>query len=72
MLTTISTKVPVNLRRQIDEIATIEKRSISKVVHLAIEFYVGAYFELHPQFKADILASRAAIKEGDVEEYEFG
>jgi len=69
---TLSTKVPVDLRRQVDEIAAIEKRAASSVVRLAIELYVNTYFELHPQFQADILEARAAILEGDVEDYEFG
>ena len=69
---TLSTKVPEELRQQVDEIASIEKRAPSSVVRLAIEHYVNTYFELHPQFKADILKARAAIRDGDVEDYEFG
>jgi len=69
---TLSTKVPEQLRRQVDEIASIEKRAASSVVRLAIEHYVSTYFELHPQFKADILEARAAMRKGDVEDYEFG
>jgi len=69
---TLSTKVPEQLRRQVDEIASIEKRAVSSVVRLAIEHYVNTYFELHPQFKADILEARAAMRKGDVEDYEFG
>lgn len=69
---TLSTKVPEQLRQQIDEIASIEKRAPSSIVRLAIEHYVNTYFELHPQFKSDIHEARAAIREGDVEDYEFG
>jgi len=69
---TLSTKVPEGLRQQVDEIASIEKRPASSVVRLAIEHYVNTYFELHPQFKADILEARAAIRKGDVEDYKFG
>lgn len=69
---TLSTKVPVDLRRQVDEIAMIEKRAASSVVRLAIELYVNTYFELHPQFKTDILKARDAMRKGDVEDYEFG
>jgi len=69
---TLSTKIPEELRQQIDEIASIEKRAASSVVRLAIEHYVSTYFELHPQFKADILEAREAIREGDIEDYEFG
>ena len=69
---TLSTKVPEQLRQQINEIASIEKRAPSSVVRLAIELYVNTYFELHPQFQADILAARGAMRKGDVEDYEFG
>jgi len=69
---TLSTKVPGELRKTIDDIAAIEERPASSVVRLAIESYVRTYFELHPQFKADILESRDAIKNGDVEDYKFG
>ena len=69
---TLSTEVPEELRQQVEEIAFIEKRLASSVVRLAIEHYVSTYFELHPQFKADILEARAAIQDGDVENYEFG
>lgn len=72
MPASISAKVPSDLRQRIDEIARIEKRSLSNVVHLAIECYVNTYFELHPHFRADILESKAAIRDGDVEDYEFG
>ena len=69
---TLSTKLPIDLRRQVDEIAMIEKRAASSVVRLAIELYVKTYFELHPQFKTDILKARDAMRKGDVEDYEFG
>ena len=69
---TLSTKVPEELRKRVDEIALIENRPASSVVRLAVEHYVKTYFELHPQFKADILEARAAIRRGDVEDYEFG
>ena len=69
---TLSTKLPASLRRQVDEIAAIEKRAASSVVRLAIELYVNTYFELHPQFKTDILEARDAMRKGDVENYEFG
>jgi len=69
---TLSTKIPEELRQQVDEIASIEKRAPSSVVRLAIEHYVSTYFELHPQFKAEILEAREAIREGDIEDYEFG
>ena len=69
---TLSTKVSSELRKDIDDIASIEQRPASSVVRLAIESYVRSYFTLHPQFKADILESKQAIENGDVEDYEFG
>jgi len=69
---TISTKVTSDLQKQVDEIAAIEQRTASNVVRLAIESYVKDYFELHPQFRADIREAKDAIRSGDVEDYEFG
>ena len=69
---TLSTKVPDELRQDIQDIAAIEQRPASSVVRLAIESYVRSYFALHPQFKSDILESRKAVKNGDVEDYDFG
>jgi len=68
---TISAKIPSELDEQLTQIAKIEKRSSSNVVRLAIEHYVSAYFDLHPRFREDILEARAAVKEGDAEDYEF-
>ena len=69
---TLSTKVPEDLRQDVYEIAKIEKRRPASVVRLAIESYVQTYFALHPQFKADILEARESIRNGDVEDYPFG
>jgi len=69
---TLSTKVSSELRKDVDDIASIERRPASSVVRLAIESYVQSYFALHPQFKADILESKRAIENGDVEDYQFG
>jgi len=69
---TLSTKVSSELRKDVDDIASIEQRPASSVVRLAIESYVRSYFTLHPQFKADILESKQTIEDGDVEAYEFG
>ncbi len=69
---TLSTKVSSELRKDVDDIASIEQRPASSVVRLAIESYVQSYFALHPQFKADILESKRAIEDGDVEDYQFG
>ncbi len=68
---TVSTKVPSDLQKQVDEIAAIERRTASNVVRLAIESFVKSYFELHPQFRADILEARKQMQNGDVEDYEF-
>jgi predicted transcriptional regulator len=69
---TISTKVPSDLQKQVNEIAAIEQRTASNVVRLAIESYVKDYFEVHPQFRADILEAKEVIRSGEVEDYEFG
>ena len=69
---TVSTKVPSELRKGIEDIAAIEQRKPSSVVRLAIEAYVQNYFSLHPQFKADIAEAREAMGKGDVEDYAFG
>lgn len=69
---TLSTKVSSELRKDVDDIASIEQRPASSVVRLAIESYVQTYFALHPQFKADILDSKKAVENGDVEDYQFG
>ena len=69
---TLSTKVPEDLRQDVYDIAEIEERRPASVVRLAIESYVRTYFKLHPQFKADILDARESIRSGDVEEYQFG
>ncbi len=69
---TLSTKVPSELRKDVDDIAAIEQRKPSSVVRLAIEAYVQNYFALHPQFKADIAEAREAMRNGDVEDYTFG
>jgi len=69
---TLSTKVSSELRKDVDDIASIEQRPASSVVRIAIESYVQSYFALHPQFKADILESKRAIENGDVENYQFG
>lgn len=69
---TLSAKVPGELKQLILEIAAYENRGLSSVVRMAVEFYVNSYFELHPQFRADILEARAAMQSGDVEDYEFG
>jgi len=69
---TVSTKIPSELQERVDEIAAIERRTPSNVVRLAIESFVKSYFELHPQFKADILEAKKQMEAGDIKDYEFG
>jgi len=70
--TTVSAKVPKELREKIDEIARLERRTPSNVVRMAIEQFVDQYEELHPQFRADILEALEQMKAGDVVPYEYG
>ncbi|MDD5264094.1 MAG: ribbon-helix-helix protein, CopG family [Candidatus Bipolaricaulis sp.] len=69
---TVSAKVPQKLREQLEEIAKAERRTTSNVIQLAIEDFVRQYNEIHPQFRADILEAREAVKRGEVEPYEYG
>jgi len=69
---TVSTKVPKELRNRIDEIARLERRTPSNVVRMAIEQFVDQYEELHPQFRADILEALEQMKKGEVVPYEYG
>lgn len=70
--TTISARVPQELRKRIDEIAEAERRTMSDIVELAIESFVRQYDELHPQFRADILEGLAQMDAGEVVPYERG
>jgi len=70
--TTVSARVPRELRKRIDEIAQTERRSMSDIVQLAIESFVQQYDELHPQFRADILEGLAQMDAGEVIPYERG
>ncbi|MDD5219977.1 MAG: hypothetical protein PHV11_05405 [Candidatus Bipolaricaulis sp.] len=69
---TVSAKVPQELRERLEEIAKLERRTTSNVVQLAIESFVRTYEELHPQFRADILEALEGVRRGDVEPYERG
>jgi predicted transcriptional regulator len=69
---TVSAKVPQELRDKLEEIAKLERRTTSNVVQLAIENFVRTYEELHPQFRADILEALAGVARGEVEPYERG
>ena len=70
--TTVSAKVPKELRERIDEIARLERRTPSNVVRMAIEQFVDQYEELHPQFRADILEALEQMGKGEVVPYEYG
>jgi predicted transcriptional regulator len=70
--TTVSARVPQELRRRIGEIAEAERRTMSDIVELAIESFVRQYDELHPQFRADILEGLAQMDAGEVVPYERG
>jgi predicted transcriptional regulator len=69
---TVSAKVPQELRDKLEEIAKAERRTMSNVVQLAIENFVRQYDELHPQFRADILEALEQVKAGKVEPYKWG
>jgi len=69
---TVSAKVPQELRERLEEIAKLERRTTSNVVQLAIENFVRTYEELHPQFRADILEALEQMKSGDVVPYSWG
>lgn len=70
--TSVSAKIPKELRERIDEIAKLERRTPSNVVRMAIEQFVTQYTELHPQFRADILEALEQMKAGNVVPYERG
>ena len=70
--TTVSAKVPQELRERLEEIAKLERRTTSNVVQLAIENFVRTYEQLHPQFRADILEALEQMKAGNVVPYSWG
>ena len=70
--TTISARVPQELRDRVDEIAQAERRTMSNVVELALESFVRQYTELHPKFREDIAAGLEQMRSGDVVPYERG
>ena len=70
--TTVSARVPQELRKRIDEIAEAERRTMSDIVELAIESFVRQYDELHPRFRTDILEGLAQMDAGEVVPYERG
>ena len=69
---TVSTKLPKELRERVNEIARLERRTPSNVVRMAIEQFVEQYEELHPQFRADILEALDQMKRGEVVPYQSG
>jgi predicted transcriptional regulator len=68
----ISAKVPTELRDEVRRVAALEQRTASNVVRLAVEQYLKAYQELHPQFRADILEALDGVRRGKLEPYVFG
>jgi len=68
----VSAKIPSELREQVNEIAKLEQRTPSNVIRMAIEQFVKQYTELHPQFRADILEALEGVARGEVEPYERG
>jgi len=69
---TVTGRVPENLRAQVEGIAKAEKRSLSNVVEMALEYFVRQYNELHPQFRTDILTGLEQMDAGEVVPYERG
>lgn len=69
---TVTGRVPENLRAQVEGIAKAEKRSLSNVVEMALECFVQQYNELHPQFRADILTGLEQMDAGEVVPYKRG
>ena len=68
----IGAKIPPELRKELEDIARVEMRSVSSVVRLALEDFVKHYGAIHPQFKADILEAMEGVKRGEVEPYVYG
>lgn len=69
---TVSARVPVELHKQVVQIAEVERRKVSNVVEMALECFVKQYTELHPQFRSDIADGLAQLDAGDVVAYERG
>lgn len=68
----IGAKVPPELRKEVEDIARVEMRSVSSVVRVALENFIKQYGAIHPQFKADILEAMDGIKRGEIEPYAYG
>ena len=68
----IGAKIPPELRKELENIARMETRSVSSVVRVALEDFIKQYSAIHPQFKADILEAMDGIKHGEVEPYAYG
>jgi predicted transcriptional regulator len=65
-------RVDAEVKDRLSAIARLERRTTSDVIKLAIEHYLAAYEELHPQFHADILAGLKEMREGKATPYVFG
>ncbi len=70
--TGIAAKVPPELRREVEDIARMERRSVSSIVQMALESFIEHYKTIHPQFHADILEALDGVKRGEVEPYTYG
>ena len=68
----VSVRVDAEVKDRLSAIARLERRTTSDVIKLAIEHYLAAYEELHPQFRADILAGLKEMREGKATPYVFG
>lgn len=68
----IGAKVPPELKREVEGIARLERRSVSSVVQMALENFIEHYKTIHPQFRADILEALEGVRHGEVEPYIYG
>lgn len=68
----VSVRIDPEVKDRLSSIARLERRSTSDVIKLAIEHYLATYDELHPQFRADILAGLKEMREGKATPYVFG
>jgi len=68
----IAARVPPEIKRGLEEIARLEKRTVSSLVETALETFLDQYTAIHPRFRADILEALEGIHRGEVEPYERG
>ncbi|MFQ6090275.1 MAG: hypothetical protein ACE5LD_02415 [Candidatus Bipolaricaulia bacterium] len=58
------------LRQKMESLAKMERRSLSSMVEVALEDWLKAREDLHPQFVADIKEALAGVARGEIEDYE--